>query len=79
MTLQMTVRHSFRDFTLDVDVVAPPGVTVLFGPSGTGKTTLIDTVAGLLRPDAGRIAADDWVLMDPGARRHLAPHRRRIG
>lgn len=79
MTLQMTVRHSFRDFTLDVDVVAPPGVTVLFGPSGSGKTTLIDTVAGLLRPDAGRIAADDWVLMDTGARRHLAPHRRRIG
>ena len=79
MTLQLTVRHSFQGFALEVDVTAPRGVTVLFGPSGSGKTTLINAVAGLLRPDVGRIAADDWVLLDTDARRWLPPHRRRIG
>lgn len=79
MTLQIAVRHAFKDFNLDVAVEAPAGVTVLFGPSGSGKTTLINAVAGLLRPDSGRIAADGWVLLDTDARRNLAPHRRRIG
>jgi molybdate transport system ATP-binding protein len=54
-------------------------VTVLFGPSGSGKTTLVNAVAGLLHPDAGRIAADDWVLVDTATKRFLPPHRRRIG
>lgn len=79
MTLQIAVRHAFKGFDLDVAVEAPPGVTVLFGPSGSGKTTLINAVAGLLRPDSGRIAADGWVLLDTNARRFLPPHRRRIG
>jgi molybdate transport system ATP-binding protein len=79
MTLALSVRHRFAGFELDVDVEAPPGVTVLFGPSGSGKTTLVNAVAGLLRPDHGRIAVDDWVLLDTERRRHLAPHRRRIG
>ena len=79
MTLALKVRHRFAGFALDVDVEAPPGVTVLFGPSGSGKTTLVNAVAGLLRPDHGRIAVDDWVLLDTERRRHLAPYRRRIG
>ncbi|MCC5972683.1 MAG: molybdenum ABC transporter ATP-binding protein [Rubellimicrobium sp.] len=79
MTLELSVSHSFADFALEVDVAVPPGVTVLFGPSGSGKTTLINAVAGLLRPDAGRIAADGWVLLDTAARHWLPPHRRRIG
>ncbi|MGY6633978.1 MAG: molybdenum ABC transporter ATP-binding protein [Alkalilacustris sp.] len=79
MTLQLFVRHSFPGFALDVEVTAPPGVTVLFGPSGSGKTTLVNAVAGLLHPDAGRIAVDDWVLLDTAARRFLPTHRRRIG
>jgi molybdate transport system ATP-binding protein len=79
MTLTLAVRHRFPGFEIDVDVEAPPGVTVLFGPSGSGKTTLVNAVAGLLRPDRGRIAADGWVLLDTEARRFLPPHRRRIG
>ncbi|MGY6697766.1 MAG: molybdenum ABC transporter ATP-binding protein [Roseinatronobacter sp.] len=79
MTLQITLQHRFPGFALDVDLSAPPGVTVLFGPSGSGKTTLINAVAGLLRPDAGRIVAGDWVLLDTETRRFLPPHRRRIG
>lgn len=79
MTLHLAVRHRFEGFALEVDVTAPPGLTVLFGPSGSGKTTLVNAVAGLLRPEAGRIAVGDWVLMDTQARHWLPPHRRRIG
>jgi molybdate transport system ATP-binding protein len=52
---------------------------VLFGPSGSGKTTLVNAVAGLLRPNRGRIVADDWVLMDSASGHWLPPHRRRLG
>jgi molybdate transport system ATP-binding protein len=78
-SLSLRVQHRFEGFELDVDVQAPPGVTVLFGPSGSGKTTLINAVAGLLRPDRGRILAGDWVLLDTETRRFLPTHKRRIG
>lgn len=79
MTLAIVLRHAFQGFTLDVDFRAPPGLTVLFGPSGAGKTTVVNAVAGLLRPDQGRIAAGDWVLLDTAAGRFLPPHKRRLG
>jgi len=79
MTLTLQVRHRFPGFDLDIDVQAPPGVTVLFGPSGSGKTTLVNAVAGLLRPDRGRIAAGDWLLLDTATGHVLPPHRRRLG
>ena len=77
--ISVSVRHRFAGFELDVAFEAPPGVTVLFGASGSGKTTLVNAVAGLLRPDAGRIVAGDWVLLDTAARRFVPPHRRRLG
>jgi molybdate transport system ATP-binding protein len=77
VTLQIALRHAFKGFDLDVNFEAPPGVTVLFGPSGAGKTTIVNAVAGLLRPHRARIAAGDWVLVDTDARRFLPPHRRR--
>ncbi len=79
MTLSIAVTHRFAGFDLDVAFEAPPGATVLFGPSGSGKTTLVNAVAGLLRPDAGRIAAGDWLLLDTAAGRFVPPHRRRLG
>lgn len=79
MTLSVTLRHSFDGFDLDVSFEAPPGVTVLFGRSGSGKTTIINAVAGLLKPQAGRVAAGDWVLLDTEKRLWLPPHRRRLG
>src|SRR5690242_16711087 len=51
-------------FVLDIEFVARPGVTILFGASGSGKTTTLKSVAGILRPDAGRIAVGDTVLFD---------------
>ncbi len=77
--LEIDLNHRFPGFTLDARLHAPPGLTALFGRSGSGKTTIINAVAGLLRPDRGRIAAGDWVLLDTEARHRLPPHRRRLG
>ena len=79
MTLTLTLQHRFDDFELDLDVIAGDGVTAIFGPSGSGKTTIIRAVAGLLRPDAGRIQMGDRVLFDHNARTHIKPSDRRIG
>lgn len=79
MTLSVQLHHAFGAFTLDVAFEAPPGVTVLFGRSGAGKTAIISAVAGLVRPDQGRVAVGDWVLVDTSSRHWLPPHRRRLG
>jgi molybdate transport system ATP-binding protein len=55
------------------------GVTALFGPSGAGKTSVVNMIAGLLKPDRGRIALDDTVLFDSVKGIDVPPHRRRIG
>jgi molybdate transport system ATP-binding protein len=65
-------------FLLDVSIEAPSGVTILFGPSGAGKSTLLDCIAGLLRPDAGRIGCGDEILFDSDRGVDLPPQRRRI-
>ena len=79
MMLSVRLTHAFAGFDLDVAFDAPPGLTALFGRSGAGKTTIVNAVAGLIRPDGGRIVAGDRVLFDRATRIHLPPHRRRIG
>lgn len=79
MTLSVQLSHRFAGFSLDVDFTAGAGVTALFGRSGSGKTTVVNAVAGLLRPARGRIAADGVVLVDTSAGVFLPPHRRRVG
>ncbi len=79
MTLSVTLKHAFAGFTLDLAFDAPTGVTALFGRSGSGKTTVVNAVAGLLAPDQGRVAVDDLLLLDTARRLSLPPHRRRLG
>jgi molybdate transport system ATP-binding protein len=67
------------DFTLRVDLNLTAAVTGLFGPSGAGKTSLLEMVAGLRRPSAGKIQLHDRVLDDIANRRHLAPEHRGVG
>ena len=55
------------------------GVTALFGPSGAGKTSLVNMIAGLLKPDRGCIVLDDTTLFDAAKAINVPPHRRRIG
>ena len=79
MTLTIDVVHRQGSFDLSVDLAIGGGLTALFGPSGSGKTTLVNLVAGLIRPDSGRIAFDGEVWADGRGRRFVPPHRRRIG
>ena len=79
MTLDLRLRHSFGTFTLDLAFSAPPGVTALFGRSGAGKTTVVNALAGLMRPEEGRICLNQQVLLDTRAGIFIPPHRRRIG
>ena len=79
MTLEVALTHAFPGFALDVAFAAPSGVTALFGRSGSGKTTIANAVAGLMRPDAGRIVLDGDTLTDTARGIGLPPHLRRIG
>ncbi|MFD1703062.1 molybdenum ABC transporter ATP-binding protein [Methylopila henanensis] len=79
MTLSVDIRRTNGDFTLAAAFEAPPGVTAVLGRSGAGKSTLVAAVAGLTRPDAGRITLGGETLFDAGARTNLAPRKRRIG
>ncbi len=67
------------DFALDVGFTSDGRVTGLFGASGTGKTSVIGIIAGLQRPDRGRIMLEDDVLDDTDAGIHVPAHKRRIG
>ncbi len=79
MSLSVRLQHQLPGISLDLDFAAPSGVTVLFGRSGAGKTTVVNAVAGLLRPSAGRVAIGDRVLFDTSKGVWLPPHRRRLG
>lgn len=79
MTLFVDLQHRLAGFDLNLSFEAPPGVTVLFGRSGSGKTTVINTVAGLLKPDLGHIHIDDRTLQDSKRGVWLPPHKRRLG
>lgn len=77
--ITVDVRFHRGDFTLEAAFSAGPGLTALFGRSGSGKTTLIDLIAGLARPERGRIAVAGHVLVETKRRLFLPPHRRRVG
>jgi molybdate transport system ATP-binding protein len=83
--IQARIRKAFSPqpdssgFLLDVEFRAASGVTVLFGPSGAGKTLVLDSLAGFVRPDEGRILLDDAILFDGATGVHLAPQQRDCG
>ncbi|MBS0123476.1 molybdenum ABC transporter ATP-binding protein [Thetidibacter halocola] len=79
MTLSVDLTHRFAGFSLNVAFDAPPGVTVLFGRSGSGKTSVVNAVAGLFAPEQGRIVLDKTLLFDATSRVSVPVHRRRLG
>lgn len=79
MTLIVEAKHRLGAFELDAGFTADGGVTALFGRSGSGKTSLIRMIAGLSRPDHGRLVIDGDVLVDTQSRTFVPKHRRRFG
>ena len=78
--IEVDIRRRLGDFTLRAEFTSPPGgITALFGRSGVGKTALINLLAGLDRPDEGRIAVDGAVLFDSEQGIDLPPAARRLG
>ena len=78
--MQVSIQKQLEAFALQVSfVLASRGITVLWGASGSGKTTLLQCLAGLLRPDAGRITCREAVWFDAERGVCLAPERRRLG
>jgi molybdate transport system ATP-binding protein len=67
------------EFTLDIRERIDARVTALFGPSGAGKTTVLDAIAGLRVPADGSIAIGERVLFSSAARVNLPPHQRHVG
>jgi molybdate transport system ATP-binding protein len=79
MSFDIDVETKLGDFNIAVAFQAGPGVTALFGPSGAGKTSILNMIAGVLRPARGRIAVDGQVLFDSKSGVDLKPNHRRVG
>jgi molybdate transport system ATP-binding protein len=77
--IEIDAVHSFGEFRLEARIAAQGRVLALCGASGAGKTTLLNIVAGLLRPQEGRVSVDGAVLLDTAAGVDLPLRRRRIG
>jgi molybdate transport system ATP-binding protein len=77
--LEVDIEHRLGGFALDVHFRSGRGLTALFGRSGAGKTSVVNAIAGLLRPQRGRIAVDGAVLLDTERGVVIPAHRRRIG
>lgn len=79
MSFEVDIRRRLGESRIEARFSAGHGLTVLLGPSGVGKTSILNMIAGLLRPDAGRIAVDGHILFDSAARIDVPPERRRLG
>src|SRR5215831_15714234 len=66
-------------FSIDIEMAASPGVTILFGASGSGKSTILRCLAGLTRPDTGHVAIDGRTVFDARTRVDVPVQRRNVG
>ena len=79
MSLHVDIRKALGSFTLDVRFTAGNGITSLLGASGCGKSMTLKCIAGIEKPDEGRIELDGRVLFDSEAHINLPPQARRVG
>jgi molybdate transport system ATP-binding protein len=79
VTLEVDVQHRFGDFALDARFASEGRVSAFFGPSGSGKTSLVHVIAGLVRPDRGKVVVGGQVVVDTERRIFVPSHRRRVG
>lgn len=79
MKLAVKIRHCLGSFLLDAQFETGGGLVALFGRSGSGKTSIVNTIAGLIRPEHGCISIGDVTLVDTERSIFVPRHRRRIG
>jgi molybdate transport system ATP-binding protein len=77
--LEVDIEHRLAAFELDIHFRSGRGLTALFGRSGAGKTSIVNAIAGLIRPERGRIVVDKAVLLDTERGIRAPTHRRRVG
>lgn len=77
MAFDLDVAKRLGDVEVALTLETEPGLTVLFGPSGVGKTSVLNMVAGLLKPDRGHVRVDGKTLFDVAT--NLPPEKRRVG
>ncbi len=77
--ISIDIDKQLGDFAISAGFEGDSGVTALFGPSGSGKTSIVGMIAGLIKPDRGRIVIDGDVVFDSAAGIDTPAHRRRIG
>jgi len=77
LVASIAVRRN-ADFTVDVELTCPPGITCVMGPSGSGKTTILSALAGLAVPDRGRIVLGDNTWFDRDHAIDVPVHERRL-
>ena len=78
-TLDLDFALPLRPFRLELALTVGRETVALVGPSGAGKTSILRAVAGLARPERGRIALDGRVLFDAAAKIDRPPEERRVG
>ena len=79
MSIEVSIKKDFGSFVLDVDFEAGDGVLALLGASGCGKSMTLKCIAGIVRPDEGRIVVNGVTLFDSDKRINLSPQKRRVG
>jgi len=77
--IDLTLRSAHRSFALNVAFATADDRVVIFGPSGAGKSVTIQAIAGLVRPQRGRIVLGDRVLFDSATRTNVPSRERRVG
>jgi molybdate transport system ATP-binding protein len=79
MSLEVRVKHQLGNTLIDVDFETSSRLTALFGKSGSGKSSITNMIAGLVKPSQGRIVFEGKVLFDSDLHIHVPTHKRRIG
>lgn len=79
MTLRLHIKHRLGGIMLEAQMELSDGITMLYGASGSGKTSIIKAVAGLMTPEEGHIVLNDVTLFDSKAGINIPAHRRRMG
>jgi molybdate transport system ATP-binding protein len=77
--IEVDIEHRLGAFELDIHFRSERGLTALFGRSGAGKTSVVNAIAGLVRPERGRIVVDGSVLLDTARGIRAPAHHRRVG